>query len=176
MRLIERPELFVLLMLFGFWVLFFSVWGVIFSKDWSILVLTLYVMLLFSSVTLTVLKSIKATAKISTIEEFEKRLKGSLYHFKCPSCNGIFAVKESTSNDKKSIIITCPECGRVGVIPSVPDCIEGEIPEEKSGNVNFKCGSCGEGITIWAEGAKLYQNVCVYSCPFCGEEEPMKRI
>jgi len=163
-------------MLFGFWILFFSIWGVIFDGDWSILVITLYVILLFFSIIITVLKSNKKAQNINAIEEFEKRLKGSLYHFKCPNCKGVFAVKESTYNTKKSVKITCPDCGRAGIIPSVPISIEGEIPEEKSVNVNFKCNYCEECMTIWAEGSELFNNICVYSCPFCGQEKPMKHI
>ena len=106
MRLIDRSELFILLIFFGFWVLFFSIWGIIFNKDWNILILTLYVLLIFSSVIITVLKSFNFKLKISKIEEFEKKLKGGLYHFKCPICKGIFAIKESTNNnDKKSVKI-----------------------------------------------------------------------
>jgi predicted RNA-binding Zn-ribbon protein involved in translation (DUF1610 family) len=176
MRLTERPELFILLMFIGFWILFFSIWGIIFNKDWNMLILTLYVLLLLSSVIILVLKSHKCKIKINKIEEFEKKLKGGLYHFKCLSCNGIFAIKESTNINKKSVRITCPDCGKLGIIPSYPIQVKGDIPEIKSVNVIFQCNLCGESITIWAEGANLYNGVCVYSCPFCGEEEKMKRI
>lgn len=69
-----------------------------------------------------------------------------------------------------------PIGGRLGTIPSYLLHVKWEIPEKKSVNVNFRCNHCGEGITIWAEGANLYNSISVYSCPFCGKEELMKRI
>jgi len=176
MRLIERQELFILLIFFGFLVLFLSIWGIVFNKDWNMQILISYILLLLFSVIIIVLKSYKFKIKISKIEEFEKKLKGGLYHLKCPSCMGIFAIKESTNNNKKAVRITCPDCGRLGILPSDPIKVMGNIPEEKSVNVIFRCNHCGEGITIWAEGANLYNSICVYSCPFCGKKEPMKRI
>ena len=110
------------------------------------------------------------------IEEFEKRLEGGLYHFKCPTCKGIFAIKKSKGNNKKPTKMTCPDCGAIGVISSSPCQIEEVIPEKKSVKANFKCNICGEGITIWAEGTDLYKNVNVYSCPFCGEKKPLTRF
>lgn len=112
----------------------------------------------------------------NSIEEFEKTLKGGLYHFKCPSCNGIFAVKKSKKNNKKTVKMTCPDCGMIGFIPSHPEKIEEEIPEKKSLKANFKCISCGESITIWAEGTELHKKINVYTCPFCGIKKPLKRF
>jgi predicted RNA-binding Zn-ribbon protein involved in translation (DUF1610 family) len=176
MRLIERLELFVLLIFLGLLVLFFSILGIILNKDWNMLILTLYILLLFSSGILIVLKLYKSKLKTRKIEDFEKKLKGRLYHFKCPRCKGIFAIKESTDKNKKSVKITCPDCGILGIIPSDPIKIKGDIPEDKSINVIFRCNNCGEGITIWAEGVNLYNNIYVYSCPFCGNEKPLRRI
>ena len=51
-----------------------------------------------------------------------------------------------------------------------------EIPEKKSIGINFKCTSCGEGLTIWAEGADLKPGLCLFSCPFCDTEKPLKKI
>ena len=64
--------------------------------------------------------------------------------------------------------MTCPDCGAIGVIPPNPIFVEEEIPEKKSLKVNFRCGVCGEGVTIWAEGTDLYKETQVYTCPFCG--------
>lgn len=113
---------------------------------------------------------------VYSVEEFEKTLKGGLYHFKCPVCGGFFAIKKSKSNNKKDVKITCPDCGTPGIIPSNPMVIEEKIPEKKSVKANFKCIRCGERITIWAEGTDLFKNITVYTCPFCGIEKPMKKI
>jgi predicted RNA-binding Zn-ribbon protein involved in translation (DUF1610 family) len=118
----------------------------------------------------------KIPKTIGTVGEFEKTLKGSLYHFKCPNCNGFFAVKKSKNDYKQPVKMTCPDCGEIGFIPFNPMFIEEEIPEKKSIKANFKCSICREGLTIWAEGTELYQDVHVYSCPFCGKEETMKRL
>jgi predicted RNA-binding Zn-ribbon protein involved in translation (DUF1610 family) len=111
-----------------------------------------------------------------SIEEFEKTLKGRLYHFQCQNCQGIFAIKKSKKNNKKSVKLTCPDCGCIGVIPPVPKKIEMKIPKQKSINANFRCNNCGEKVTIWAEGTKLYECTSVFSCPYCGETKPMSRI
>jgi predicted RNA-binding Zn-ribbon protein involved in translation (DUF1610 family) len=50
------------------------------------------------------------------------------------------------------------------------------IPEKKSIKANFKCNLCGEGITVWAEGTDLFKDMYIHSCPFCGEDQTMKRI
>ena len=110
------------------------------------------------------------------VGQFKKTLRGGLYHFKCPSCNGIFAIKKSRGDNKKSIKMTCPNCGEIGYIPVKPTCVEEEIPEKKSVNVIFRCTSCGEGITVWSEGAELTPSIKVYSCPFCGKEKTMTRV
>ena len=96
--------------------------------------------------------------------------------FKCPSCCGIFAIKKTRGNDKKTFNMTCPDCGIIGHIPAEPQVIEEEIPEKKSECINFKCKSCGEGVTIWAEGRELYQELDVLSCPFCGLNHTMDKF
>jgi len=113
---------------------------------------------------------------MGTIEEFEKSFKGGLFHFKCPTCNGIFAVKKSKSNNKKPVKMCCPDCGAIGLIPSNPVCIKDVIPEKKSMKANFRFIECGEGITVWAEGKDLYENITVYCCPFYGVERKLNRF
>lgn len=167
---------FNLILILGFWVLFFSLYDIATGRNWILIILTLYAVLIILSVTLILYLYNKKPSIPYTVEEFEKRLKGELYHFKCPSCGGIFAIKKSRGNNKKMIRMTCPDCGIVGIIPPNPVSVEGEIPEKKSAKVNFKCNSCGEGVTVWAEGAKLYKKVSVYTCPFCGGQEPLKRL
>jgi len=165
-----------LIIILAFWVLFFSFYDIITGKEWFLAILLSYAILIILVITvLLYLYSKKPTIPIS-VEEFEKRLKGGLYHFKCPVCNGFFAVKKSKGNDNKQIKMTCPHCGAVGVIPPDPDVVEEEIPEKKSDKISFRCNNCGEGITVWAEGTDLCKKVSVYTCPFCGEKEPLKRI
>ena len=111
-----------------------------------------------------------------SIEEFEKTLKGGLFHFKCQICGGIFAIKKSRANNKKKVKMNCPDCGAMGIIPENPLCIEEDIPEKKSTKAVFRCKICGEGVTIWAEGSDLYSNTQVFTCPFCGVEKPLHRF
>ena len=127
-------------------------------------------------ITLVIQKKIKKPKTLANLEEFEKSLRGGLFHFKCPTCKGIFALKKSKSNDEKPIKMTCPDCGAIGIITPKPKSCEEEIPEKKSIKANFKCATCGEGITVWAEGSDLYNDLCVFSCPFCGKNERLKRF
>jgi len=174
MKWSEGPGVFNLMILLGFWLLFFSIFGVIFNKDWVLPILALFG-LLFILTIIVILKSKKPSVD-ETTEEFEKTLEGGLYHFKCPNCNGIFAIKKSKHNNKKYFKMTCPDCGKVATVSPLATCVEEEIPEKKSVNVNFRCANCGEGVTVWAEGTDLYPDVCVYSCPYCGIEKTLNKI
>jgi predicted RNA-binding Zn-ribbon protein involved in translation (DUF1610 family) len=167
---------FVILVVTGFFVLVFSVWGLVFDKPWTDRILAAYALLIILSVIFILATLIKSKGKADTIEEFEKTLKGKLYHFKCPGCNGIFAIKKSKSNDKKPVKMTCPDCGAMGIISPNPTCTEEDIPEKKSLKANFKCKRCREGLTIWAEGTDLYEELHIYSCPYCGEKDTMARF
>jgi predicted RNA-binding Zn-ribbon protein involved in translation (DUF1610 family) len=176
MSWIKGPWPFFLLAFLGFWVMVFSIWGVIFDKGWINVITALYVILIVLLVFVIFIRSLKTAETIDMLKEFEKTVEGGLHHFKCPTCNGIFAVKKSRKNNQKHVKMTCPDCGAIGIISPTPEHVEEEIPEKKSIKANFKCNICGEGITIWAEGTKLYQNTHIYSCPYCGEEETMERI
>ena len=176
MNWIKGPGPFIVLIILGLCALFFSIFDIIYDKGWMIIILPSYAPLVIITIVLIFLRLKKEEVSVGTIEEFEKTLKGGLYHFKCLTCNGIFAVKKSKSNNKKHVKMTCPDCGAIGVISPHPAQIEEEIPEKKSIKANFRCNICGEGITVWAEGTELHKNVYVYSCPFCGEKEPLKRI
>jgi len=176
MKWFRNKGVFILLILLGFGLLLFSIMDVMLDESWANLIFASYALLIFLAIFFIVLKSVKPGVRKETVEEFEKTLKGRLYHFKCTGCGGIFAVKKSKHNNKKPVKMTCPDCGKIGVIPPVPKYVEEEIPEKKSVNVLFKCNSCGEDLTIWAEGADLYPRLRVYSCPYCGEEKTMKRI
>jgi len=168
---------FALLTLFGFLVLVFSIFDIVYDKGWFVVIISLYVILIILIIVALVIKFEGKSKKIAyTVEEFEKSLKGGLFHFKCPTCSGVFAIKKSKSNDNQTVKMTCPDCGAIGFIPPNPFCIEEEIPEKKSIKANFKCTSCGEGVTVWAEGTKLYKDMNVYSCPFCGEKKPLDKF
>ena len=176
MNWIKSKGPFIILIVFGLLMMFFSIWDVMFDKGWTNIILASYLLLIILTVVFIIFRSIKKLAVAETVEEFEKTLKGELFHFKCPSCEGIFAVKKSKHNNKKFVKMNCPDCGNIGVMPPHSTImIEEEIPEEKSIGVNFKCNSCGEGITVWAEGAELHPNLNVYTCPFCGNDQTMKR-
>jgi len=162
--------------LFAFWVFVFTIFDILFGKEWIYILLVLYLIIVFFTFILIFLRISDQKTKTSSIEEFEKSLKGGLYHFKCPSCTGIFAIKKSRGNNKKPMKMTCPDCGNIGVVSSYPVCIEEEIPEKKSVKANFRCGSCGGGVTVWAEGQELYKEPKIYSCPFCGIDKPLNKF
>ena len=168
---------FIILIILGLCVMIISVFDILYDKGWIIITLASYAVLIVLIMLIFLLRSKKGEfIEVDAVEEFEKTLEGGLYHFKCPTCSGIFALKKSRSDDEKYIKMTCPDCGAIGFIPPYPAHIEEEIPEKKSIKANFKCDSCGEGITVWAEGTNLYKKMHVHSCPFCGELERMSRI
>ena len=111
-----------------------------------------------------------------SVDEFEKSLSGGLFHFKCPVCGGIFAVKKSRGNNGINTKMTCPDCGIVGNVRKNPECVIEEIPEKKSLKANFRCRNCGEGVTVWAEGSDLYNDTKVLVCPFCDIKKPLQKL
>ena len=168
---------FYILFTLGFWVLVFTILDITFKKNLMVYLIGAYCLIIFLLIVLFWLKSSKKElVTFDTVEEFEKTLSGGLFHFKCPTCNGIFAIKKSKENNKKPIKMTCPDCGSFGVIQSRPLSIEEFIPEKKSTKAVFRCNICGEGISIWAEGTNLHSNTQVFTCPFCGGEKTINRI
>ena len=111
-----------------------------------------------------------------SVNEFEKSLSGGLFHFKCPVCGGIFAIKKSKGNKGIITKMTCPDCGVIGVIPKNPVSVVEEIPEKKSLKANFRCKNCGEGVTVWAEGSDLYNDTKVLICPFCHHKKTLQKF
>ncbi len=177
MKLIHRKLLFLVIILLSIVILFSSMFDIVYGNEWLQTILAIYAVLIIFTIVLLFLKPTEKIVESGDIvEEFEKTLKGKLYHFKCPNCNGIFAIKKSKRNNKKPFTLTCPDCGTVGKISSSPSIVVEEIPEQKSENIKFKCKSCGERVSIWAEGTDLFRNIQVYSCPYCGEKQPMKNI
>ena len=176
MKWTRESIFFTAILIIGLVVLIFSLYDIMFDKGLMFAVIVAYVILIALTIVLIIPRFRKVDIVIKTVEEFEKKLKGGLFHFKCPTCEGIFAIKKSKRNDEKPIKMTCPDCGAIGIVPSNPVSIFEEIPEKKSIKANFKCVSCSEGITVWAEGTDLYQNINVFSCPFCGQQQTMDRV
>jgi len=157
-------------------VFLFSIWQIVFGRDDFHLIVLLYGCLFFSMILIFLFSRFSFSSAENLVQTFEKTLKGGLYHFKCPHCHGIFAIKESMYVDKKSVVMTCPDCGRLAKIPPMPPVIRAVIPKKKSGNVRFQCQQCGESLKIWAEGTSIYPQLKIFSCPFCGCEKPLRRF
>jgi predicted RNA-binding Zn-ribbon protein involved in translation (DUF1610 family) len=168
---------FIGLIVLGFLVLLFSLWDILYNEQWLERIVALYgILIILTVLFLASAMKKKPAEKITTVDDFEKSLKGPLRHFKCPSCGGVFAVKKSKQNDKKPFTLTCPDCGITGVIPSQPSHVVEKIPQKKSVNKNFRCEQCGEWIMIWAEGTTLTNDIHVYSCPYCGAKHDMRQL
>lgn len=168
---------FFLILSAGFIVLFLLIYNIFYNWDLTNFFLSLIIVLILVALFLLFLRNILVLGFEKSVEEFAKTLHGGLYHYKCPNCSGVFAIKKSKGNNNKGMKIKCPHCGLIGVIPSKSTTVsEEEIPEKKSIATNFKCLNCGEGLTLWAEGGSLYHDVDVYSCPYCGEERTVKKI
>ena len=176
MRWLKGFGPFIILIILGLCVLIFSITDILLDKGWMIRTFASYAVIVVIAIIIFTLRLKKEEVEVDVVEEFEKTLKGGLFHFKCPTCSGIFAVKKSKSNDDKYVKMACPDCGSIGFIPPNPAKIEEVIPEKKSIKANFRCGSCGEALTVWAEGTELHKKVKVHSCPFCGKFETMSRI
>lgn len=175
---LKNSWLIIVIIIIGFCLLVFSVYDVIFNLGLIVVSIAAYLVIIFFFLFLIYKRSKTkiVPVEMDVVEEFEKTLKGGLYHFKCPTCNGFFAVKKSRGDNKQYVKMTCPDCGAVGVIPPNPASIEEVIPEKKSLKANFKCEICNEGLTIWAEGTDLYKKLHVYTCPYCGKFETMKKV
>lgn len=175
---INESLLIIFFIIFGFFLLIFSVVDIIFNLGLFFISIPsmIVIVLLFLYLIRKRLKTKIVPVEMDVVEEFEKTLEGGLYHFKCPTCNGFFAVKKSRGDNKKYVKMTCPDCGAIGVIPPNPTTIMDIIPEKKSIKANFKCEICNERLTIWAEGTDLYKKLQVYTCPYCGKIDSMKKI
>lgn len=176
-RKITRTKVSLLLTTITFIVFLLSIWDIIFDKGWITTIIAAYTIILILTLSFIIFKKQNFSTNEYTIENFEKKLKGALYHYKCPECKGIFAIKKSKRNNKKPFRLTCPDCGTIGLITSsTTQYIKENIPEKKSLGINFECINCGEGVTLWAEGSELYPKIKLYSCPFCGKENSMTKV
>jgi len=174
LTVISRSKLpFIAIILFAFLVLVFSIWDILYDEKWLEGIIALYGILIILCVLFLVSKQKKQPDVEKTVDAFEKSLQGKLQHFKCPSCGGIFAIKKSKQNNKKSFMLTCPDCGTTGTVPSQPARILEEIPDKKSVHKRFTCDHCGEWMMVWAEGADIINDIKVYSCPYCGTKHDL---
>lgn len=175
MTMITRSNLpFIGIIIFAFLVLIFSLWDIIYNEQWLERIAALYSILIILCILFLVSKEKKKPAVTKSVDAFEKSLQGKLQHFKCPSCNGIFAIKKSKRNNKKPFQLTCPDCGMTGHVPTQPLKTLEEIPEKKSVHKRFTCEHCGEWMMIWAEGTEIIPDVRVYSCPYCGTKNTLR--
>lgn len=174
MKMFENKILLILIIFVASIVFLFSIWSVVYDDQWVQGIMAIYGILLILTLVIVYYIINKKSADVKqAVEKFEKSLEGKLHHFKCPGCNGIFAIKKSKRNNKKSFSLTCPDCGYIGTIPPMPKLVEEEIPDEKSVKTKFTCKKCGEFISIWAEGADLFENLKIFSCPYCGKKQTM---
>jgi len=176
MNILQSKIPFLLIFFAGIITLVASIWDVLSDSGFFEYLLAVYGILIILCIVLVALKFVNKPEDVDLIDTFEKSLEGRLHHFKCPNCSGIFAVKKSTHNNKKPVKMTCPDCGHVGVIPSVPSVIKGDVPKTKSPSVKFKCTNCNERVTLWAEGTVLHPDIKVFSCPYCGYQQPLSKI
>ncbi|UCD14300.1 MAG: hypothetical protein JSW60_02490 [Thermoplasmatales archaeon] len=172
MTAIQSKLLFFVIGLIACVLFLFSLWSIVYEFQWLQSVFAIFGILIIVVVVLVFLSSKKKPAE-HAIKEFEKTLEGKLHHFKCPSCDGIFAIKKSKRDNKKTFTLTCPDCGNIGTIPPNPQLVAEEIPGEKSVKTRFTCNNCGEFISIWAEGTDLFHSTQIYSCPYCGNKKSM---
>lgn len=174
MKIFENKLFFILIILLAFFIFVFSLWSIVYEDQWLQGIMALYgILIIILLVIVFYILNKKPFHLKKAVKEFEKTLEGKLHHFKCPACNGIFAIKKSKHDNKKSFTLTCPDCGNVGTIPPTPKLVEEEIPDNKSAKTRFTCNKCGEFISIWAEGVDLFNNVQIYSCPYCGQKKSM---
>lgn len=168
---------YLLIVLFAVLLFIISLWSIIYEEQWFINILALYgISIIITAVLLFLSVKKKPSDVIHAVKEFEKTLEGKLHHFKCPICKGIFAIKKSKRDNKKSFILTCPDCGNVGKISDTPKSVVEKIPKRKSSKKSFKCANCGEFISIWAEGTEIFHKMKINSCPYCGEKQSMTII
>lgn len=171
-QIINKFKIPFLLVIISFWVMVFSIYDILFDKNWTIYIISSYIIIF-----LLLIFFIFIIMKYPdlAVYEFEKTLQGGLFHYRCPICNGYFAIKKSKGNEDKRFKMTCPDCGIIGMIPVDTEAIEEEIPDDKSNNINYECKNCGEKITIWAEGSNLTDNITLFSCPYCGISKQLEK-
>ncbi len=177
MKVVRTRWPFVLLILAGIAVLLVSFVDMVLQKGWFQHVIVSYIILIILAVVLIVLtKVIEAPEIFKELEEFEKLPGGRINHFKCPQCGSFFAIQEAQHEQKHTLKITCPSCGVTGAIPLKPQTNKEKIPSKKSKPLRFKCDKCNEEIMVWAEGGDIVTDVKITVCPYCGEQNTLRKI
>jgi predicted RNA-binding Zn-ribbon protein involved in translation (DUF1610 family) len=153
-----------------------SLWDILFMKGWSFGILLGYGIVLTIALVIRVFGWKLRGKNQQLVNNFERTLQGGLFHFQCPTCKGIFALKKSRSSGRRPFKMTCPDCGALGIIPSFPQKITKNIPEKKSRNIQVSCRQCGGSLMIWAEGTHLQFPLHLFSCPYCGATSTMENV
>lgn len=156
--------------------LIIAIWDFFTDQQLIIPILSIYAILLILTLVFLYIKITSKPSGNNAIKIFEKSLKGSLHHFKCPNCNSIFAIKKSKSNNKKPFVLHCPECNTPGLISSNSSIIYAKIPQIKSPRTKYQCNKCGERITLWSEGSMAPPQTQILSCPYCGTLKPLNQL
>lgn len=150
---------------------------VFFSSSFFISVFVSYGFVVVLLSFLVVSLSLIPAKKNMGLSQFQKALRGGLYHFCCCRCGGMFAVKRSRYNDRRSFFLSCPVCGRQGrtIVGNAFFSVD-SIPVDKSAPFRFACKSCGEYVSLWVEGSVPSKQNELLSCPYCGEFDSMMSI
>jgi hypothetical protein len=125
MKISHKTFPFIVIIFVAFIVLLLSIWDIISNEQLLERIIALYGILIILTLLFLSSKETKKPVVIKNVDEFEKSYKGKLHHFKCSSCGGIFAIKKSKYDNKKSFIVTCPDCSTMGTISlKAPEIIE----------------------------------------------------
>jgi predicted RNA-binding Zn-ribbon protein involved in translation (DUF1610 family) len=173
MKLLQSRIPFILLLLLSCAVFVLALYDIYYDKNWLQTILALYGILIILTI---VFLFIEKKKPVTNVQDTAKTFGGELHHFKCPTCQGIFAVKKSTQKNTQPFTLTCPNCGTVGTIAPKSKLIVEKIPEEKSPSMHFQCTNCGERVKIWAEGTDNMENVKIFTCPSCKTKGSLKPL
>ena len=157
-------------------ILIIALWDFLTDQQFITPILAIYAILLIFTIILLYLQIQGQQHGNHAIKQFEKSLKGTLHHFKCPNCKSIFAIKKSKINNKKPFILQCPTCQTEGLIKPSPITIIEKIPQEKSPRSKYQCSRCGERLTLWSEGTMTRPKTQIFSCPYCGTNKPLNQL
>lgn len=173
MELSQSRLLLRLIILGAILILLTTILDILLELQWLQSVIGIYGILLLLVIVLLFIILTQSKKPVDPISNFKKKLEGKLCHYQCPHCNGIFAIKKSKLNNNLTYSMTCPECGLLGSISPNPKKVFFQIPKTKSKSIHFRCGTCGESVTIWAEGSSVLKKVNIFSCPYCGQMHSM---
>jgi DNA-directed RNA polymerase subunit RPC12/RpoP len=153
-----------------------ALWDFITDQQFILPILALYAILFILTIVFLFLRINAQPLGNNAVKLFEKSLKSSLHHFKCPHCSALFALKKSKIDNRKPFILYCPSCNTRGLISSKSTVIMERIPQVKSPRTKYQCTKCLEWITIWSEGSILQPKTEILSCPYCGSSKPLTQM